>query len=100
LKYFAATLLFAAGAFVATAQPTFAADSMQSSMTMPKCASSDSIVGVNMTTKMYMTQAQMKMKMAGMSQSQMHATMTKNNIKMMCKSKADAMGAKMMKPPM
>jgi hypothetical protein len=59
----------------------------------------DSIVGVNMTTKMYMTQAQMKAKTAGMTQDQKQAMMSKNNMKMMCKSKADAMGAKMMKPP-
>ena len=75
--------------------------SMQSStmMTMPKCASGDSVVAVNMTTKMYMTQDQMKKKTAGMSQSDMQAMMAKNHMKMMCKSQATAMGAKMMTPP-
>ncbi len=42
----------------------------------------------------------MKAKTAGMTPAQKQAMMTKNNMKMMCKSKADAMGAKMMKPPM
>ncbi len=82
--------------------PSQAQSSMSSSghMMMPKCASGDSVVGVNMTKKMYMTQAQMKTKMAGMTADQKQAMMKKNNVKMMCKSQADAMGATMMKPPM
>jgi hypothetical protein len=77
--------------------PSGAMDSMQSSMMMmPKCATGDPVVGVNMMTKKYMTHDQMKMKMAGMSDSQMHAMMMKNHVKMMCKSKANAMGGTMM----
>lgn len=68
-------------------------------MTMPKCASGDPVVGLNMTTKMYMTQAQMKAKMTGMSMAQKEAMMKKQNVKMMCKSQATSMGAKMMTAP-
>lgn len=74
------------------------AESMSSTAMMPSCPASDPAVGVNMTTKMYMTAAQMKAKSAGMTMAQKQAMMKKNNVKMMCKSKADAMGAKMMKP--
>lgn len=86
-----------------SAQPGYAQSSMSTSapmMAMPKCASGDPVVGVNMTTKMYMTAAQMKTKMAGMTADQKQAMMQKHNVKMMCKSKADAMGATMMKPSM
>jgi hypothetical protein len=89
--------------FLVSMQPSHAQNSMSTSapmMAMPKCASGDSVVGVNMTTKMYMTSDQMKAKMAGMTADQKQAMMKKNNVKMMCKSQADAMGAKMMKPPM
>jgi hypothetical protein len=89
--------------FAISMQPAFAQSSMSSSgsmmATMPKCASGDSVVGVNMTTKMYMTQAQMKTKMAGMTMDQKQAMMKKNNVKMMCKSQATAMGAKMVTAP-
>ena len=68
-------------------------------MTMPKCAAGDPVVAVNTDTKMYMSQDEMKKKTAGMSQSDMQAMMAKNHMKMMCKSQADAMGAKMMTPP-
>jgi hypothetical protein len=80
-----------------SAQPSSA--QMASAM-MPKCASSDPAVGVNMTTKMYMTQAQMKAKSAGMTMAQKQAMMKKNNVKLMCKSQAAAMGAKPMTSPM
>jgi hypothetical protein len=80
--------------------PAGAMDSMQSSMMMPKCATGDPVVGVNTMTKKYMTHDQMKMKMAGMSDSQMHAMMMKHHVKMMCKSNADAMGGTMMKSKM
>ncbi|HET6276323.1 MAG TPA: hypothetical protein VFE16_10380 [Candidatus Cybelea sp.] len=46
-----------------------------------------------------MTQAQMKTKMAGMTMAQKEAMMKKHNVKMMCKSQATAMGAKMMTAP-
>ena len=89
-----------AAALVVTAGPVLA-DSMGSgSMMMPSCAAGDSVVGVNMTTKMYMTTAQMKAKSMGMSTAQKQAMMQKNNVKMMCKSKAMSMGAKPMKTSM
>ena len=77
---------------------TFASGSMSTSQTMmkPSCKSGDPVVGMNTQTKMYMTHDQMKAKMAGMSKDQMHAAMQKNHVKLMCKSQADAMGAKMM----
>lgn len=102
LKGITAGLLFAMSVFLVSMQPSLAQSSMSSSgsmMTMPKCASGDSVVGVNMTTKMYMTQTQMKAKTAGMSMAQKEAMMKKNNVKMMCKSQATAMGAKMMATP-
>jgi len=89
--------------FFISSQTVYAQSSSMSSsgsmMTMPKCASGDPVVGVNMTTKMYMTQTQMKAKMAGMTMDQKQAMMKKNNVKMMCKSQATAMGAKMMTTP-
>lgn len=103
MKHFTTSLLIAVGMVLVSMQPSYAQSSMSTSapmMTMPKCASGDSVVGVNVTTKMYMTQAQMKTKMAGMTSDQQQAMMKKNNVKMMCKSQADAMGAKMMKPPL
>jgi hypothetical protein len=102
MKRIAAMLLLASGMVAANVLPS-AADSMQSSsmMTaMPKCAAGDPVVGMNMMTKMYMTHDQMKTKMAGMTQSQMQAAMTKNHVKMMCQSQAKAMGGKMMTKPM
>lgn len=102
MKSITAGLLFAMSMFLVGAQPSLAQSSMSSSssmMTMPKCASGDPVVGVNMTTKMYMTQTQMKTKTAGMSMAQKEAMMKKNNVKMMCKSQATAMGAKMMTAP-
>lgn len=92
-------LVFGACLMCASMVPGLAQGSMASSM-MPKCASGDSVVGVNMTTKMYMTQAQMKAKSAGMSMAQKQAMMKKNNVKMMCKSQAMSMGAKPMTAPM
>jgi hypothetical protein len=102
LKAITAGLLMAMSMFFVSMQPGYAQSSMSSSgsmMTMPKCSSGDSVVGVNMTTKTYMTQTQMKAKMAGMTMDQKQAIMKKNNVKMMCKSQATAMGAKMMTAP-
>jgi hypothetical protein len=102
MKTTTAGVLFAMSMLLVSMQPSLAQSSMSSSgsmMTMPKCASGDSVVGVNMTTKMYMTQSQMKTKMAGMSMAQKEAMMKKSNVKMMCKSQATAMGAKMMTAP-
>lgn len=92
MKTIAASLLLVIGAVLVSVQPSLA-QSAPSSM-MPKCASGDSVVGVNMTTKMYMTQAQMQAKSAGMTPAQKQAMMKKNNVKLMCKSQATSMGAK------
>ncbi len=91
-------VVFAASMILA-AQSAFAMDSMHGSM-MPKCAAGDPVVGVNMKTKMYMMHEQMKMKMAGMSKAKMNQMMMQNHVKMMCKSKATMMGAKMMSSKM
>ncbi|MEO7203254.1 MAG: hypothetical protein ABIZ82_11750 [Candidatus Tumulicola sp.] len=102
MKNIVAGLLVATSMFLVSMQPAHAQSSMSSSssmMAMPTCPSPDSVVGVNMTSKMYMTTAQMKTKMAGMTMAQKEAAMKKNNVKMMCKSKATAMGAKMMTTP-
>ncbi len=90
--------LTVAGFVAALAMLPFSAvsamDSMHSSMMMkPTCAAGDPVVGVNTMHKQYMTHDQMKMKMAGMSDSKMHAMMMKNHMKMMCMSDAKAMGA-------
>ncbi len=90
--------LFLAGIFAVSLQAAPADTMMSHPMMMPTCAAGDPVVGVNTMSKMYMTQAQMKAKMDGMTPAQKSAMMTKNHVKMMCKSKADAMGAKMMKP--
>jgi hypothetical protein len=102
LKSITSGVLLATSIFLAGTQAGLAQSAMSSSssmMAMPKCASGDSVVGVNMTTKTYMTPAQMKAKTSGMSMAQKEAMMKKNNIKMMCKSQATAMGAKMMAAP-
>lgn len=95
MKTITTGLILTVGILFASALPTIAQGSMSSSMpAMPKCAAGDPVVGVNMTTKMYMTQSQMMAKSSGMTQSQKQAMMAKNHVKMMCKSQADAMGAK------
>ncbi len=97
------TAAFALAIFAIASTPSFAADSMHSSMmmpAMPTCKAGDPVVAVNTQTKMYMTQAQAKAKMAGMSQAQMHTAMMQQHLQWMCKSKADAMGAKMMSSSM
>jgi hypothetical protein len=91
--------LLLAGAQAVQAQTGSMQSGAMSSMAMPKCASSDPVVGVNMTTKMYMTQAQMQAKSAGMTPSQKAAMMQKNHVKLMCKSQATSMGAKAATPP-
>jgi hypothetical protein len=103
VKNIATGFLLAAGMFMVSIQGAHAQSSMSSSNSMmaamPKCASGDPVVGVNMNTKMYMTASEMKTKMSGMTMAQKEAAMKKNNVKMMCKSQATAMGAKMMTPP-
>ena len=99
MKFTSAALVLAAGMFLASAMPGLAQSSSSSMMSaMPKCASGDSVVGVNMTTKMYMTTTQMKAKSAGMTPAQKQAMMAKNHVKMMCKSDAVKMGAKPTSP--
>ncbi|MBV9103058.1 MAG: hypothetical protein JO060_05665 [Candidatus Eremiobacteraeota bacterium] len=83
---------------LALGTPAYGMDSMSSMM--PSCPPSDPVVGVNMMTKTYMTHDQMKAKSSGMTMAQKEAMMKKNHVKLMCKSKADAMGAKMMKSSM
>jgi hypothetical protein len=101
MKTIATALLFAAGILCIAMTPAMAQSTTSSSMAMPKCASGDSVVGVNMTTKMYMTQTQMQAKSTGMTPMQKQAMMKKNNVKLMCKSQATSMGAKpMTTPPM
>ncbi|HEY1883003.1 MAG TPA: hypothetical protein VGG51_08180 [Candidatus Cybelea sp.] len=99
MKTITTGLVLTVGILFASMLPGVAQSSMSSMPAMPKCASGDSVVGVNMNTKMYMTKSQMMAKSAGMSQSQKQAMMAKNHVKMMCKSQATAMGAKPM-PPM
>jgi hypothetical protein len=101
MKFF--TIPLALAGLILTSNVALAQSSMQSSMMagMPKCAAGDSVVGVNTSTKMYMTGAQMKAASANMTPEQKQAMMQKNHVKMMCKSAATAMGAKpMVKPPM
>ncbi len=100
-KITSATLVLTASMFLASAMPGLAQSSSSSSMmtAMPKCASGDSIVGVNMTTKMYMTADQMKAESTGMTAAQKQAIMTKNHVKMECKSQAVKICAKPT-PPM
>lgn len=107
MKSFAAATLLGMTMLVGSIQPALAQSSMSSSMSssmgsMPHCAANDPVVGVNMSTKMYMTRSQMMAKTSGMTPEQKQAMMTKNHVKMMCQSQATAMGAKMMtaKPPM
>lgn len=102
MKTIAAGVALGIAMLIASAQPTLAQSSMSSSMAaMPKCSANDPVVGVNMMTKMYMTQSQMMAKTSGMTAAQKQAMMAKHHVKMMCKSQATAMGAKMMtKPPM
>ena len=93
-----ATFAFLAALFATAGHSAIAMDSMMSGSmsSMPKCRMGDKMVGVNTMTKMYLTQDQLKSKMAGMSMAKQHEMMMKNHVKMMCKSKADAMGGKMM----
>ena len=91
----ATAILFCAGLLASAGQAGFADTAMMPAM--PKCAAGDPVVGVNPATKMYMTQAQMQAKSAGLTPAQKQAMMQKSHVKLMCKSQADAMGAKMMK---
>jgi hypothetical protein len=107
MKSLAAATVLGMAVLLGSSQPALAQSSMSSSMSssmgsMPHCAANDPVVGVNMNTKMYMTKSQMVAKTSGMTPEQRQAMMTKNHVKMMCKSQATAMGAKMMtaKPPM
>ncbi|MFZ0031654.1 MAG: hypothetical protein WAK84_07270 [Candidatus Cybelea sp.] len=102
MKTIIAGLALAMAVLMGSTQPSLAQGTMSSSMSStPKCSASDPVVGMNMSTKMYMTKSQMMAKSAGMTPDQKQAMMAKNHVKMMCKSQATAMGAKeMTKPPM
>lgn len=100
MKSIAPALVLAVGVVLASTLTAGAQSSMMSSSSMmPTCASGDSVVGVNMNTKMYMTQAQMQAKSSGMTMAQKKAMMSQNHVKMMCKSAAVKMGAKPAAPP-
>ncbi|HEY6449444.1 MAG TPA: hypothetical protein VIX60_02030 [Candidatus Cybelea sp.] len=103
MKTVATGILLGMAMLMGSIHPSLAQSSMSSSMSsaMPHCSANDPVVGVNMNTKMYMTRSQMMAKSAGMTSAQKQAMMAKNHVKMMCKSQATAMGAKMMtSPPM
>ncbi len=65
---------------------------MHEPLVTPKCAAGDSVVAINMKSKRYMTQHQMKTKTAGMSDAQILTLMMRHHINMTCMSKAKAMG--------
>lgn len=91
-------IAFAGVLLALSCRPILADTMMKSSMMMPSCAAGDPVVGVNTMTKTYMSKSQMKMHTMGMTMRQKQMMMKKNHMMMMCKSKADAMGGKMMKP--
>jgi hypothetical protein len=68
---------------------------MHDSLVAPKCAAGDAVVDINMKSKRYITQHQMKAKTAGMSDAQILTMMMKHHINMTCMSKAKAMGGEM-----
>jgi hypothetical protein len=73
-----------------SASPALAMDNMKSPMaTKPKCAAGDPVVMLDRTAKMY----------HALSDKKSHMMMMKTGHKttLVCKSKADAMGATMMK---
>jgi len=76
-------------------------------MMMPKCSAGDPAVTVNMKNKMYMMGDKMHTGMSdsmgthmGAKSNMMHKDKMMSNMRMMCKSKADAMGAHMVKGSM
>ncbi len=91
----------------AFAQTAMSGSSMHHSMMMPHCSSGNPVVMVNTKDKTYsmadkshmamMHKSGMMMHKSGMTDKEM---MMKNHMSMMCKSKADAMGAHMMKSSM
>ncbi len=100
MNRFTAPLTFAA-LLAASGLPVLAIDSMHGSAMMPKCAAGDPVVMVNMKTKKYMMADKTHTKMSVAHESgMMDKNMMKPHTAMMCKSKADAMGAHMMKGTM
>ena len=99
MKKIVSAIFSAALVGVACFPGTAMTKSMHSTMMAqgPKCAAKDNVVGVNMSTKMYMTHMQLKNAAKGMSDAQVQAMMTKSHVKLMCQSAATKMGAKMMK---
>jgi hypothetical protein len=85
----------ASALIVSLSQPVHA-QSTGGSATMPSCSSGDPVVAMNMKTKMYRTEAQLKTKYPNSTPEQMSTMMKAHDAQWMCKSKADAMGGKMM----
>ncbi len=73
---------------------------MRHSMMMPRCSSGDPVVMVNSQAKTYSMSDKSHMMMMHKSGMMNKNMMMKNHMSMMCKSKADAMGAHMMKSSM
>jgi len=80
----------AAALLAVTFQPAGATTS-DSSMNLPKCPHSDSVVGVSTKYRVYATKAQVQAAVPNMTVSQFKAWMAKHNIQLMCKSQAQAM---------
>ena len=92
---FSACLFVTATSAVAQTTPPASGGAMNGSgLTMPACKEGDPVVGVSMVTKMYMTAEEMKAKLGSIPPEQKKAIIKKQKIKMMCKSDAEAMGAK------
>jgi len=78
----------------------FAMNQMHGSMMMPHCASGDPAVMVNTKGKTYTMADKSHMMMMHKSGMMNKNTMMMHHMSMMCKSKADAMGAHMMSSSM
>lgn len=95
------TLSLTAALIVAASSSTFAADQMHGSMMhgsmmMPHCSSGDPAVMVNTKNHTYTMADKSHMKMMHNNGMMNKNTMMMHHMSMMCKSKADAMGAHMM----
>jgi len=78
----------------------FAMNQMHGSMMMPHCSSGNPAVMVNTKDKTYTMADKSHMKMMHNSGMMNKNTMMMHHMSMMCKSKADAMGAHMMSSSM
>jgi hypothetical protein len=102
-----AALTFAA--LIAASLPASAMDSMQGSMKAPACAAGDPAVMVDTKNKTYTMAAEHGKMAQAHGDAMMHKddsmksksdSMASDHMSMMCKSKADAMGAEMKKDSM